>query len=183
MIDTSPFELRLLAENDLPKVLEWRNSERVRANMYTDHVISPEEHRRWFEKQRGQPANEKYLIFASRDRPLGFVSLTRFNPVSETCYWAFYLGETDVPRGTGAIMEFMAIDYAFRELSVRKLCCEVFVFNAAVIKLHHKFGFVEEGRFAEHVLKNGNYEDIVSLALFQREWSRLRPTLYKLCFR
>lgn len=164
-------------------VLEWRNSERVRANMYTDHVISAAEHRRWFETLRNRPATEQYFIFETNDRALGFVSFTRFNPTSNVCYWAFYLGETEVPRGIGAAMEFIAIEFAFRNLNVRKLCCEVFVFNAPVIKLHRKFGFVEEGRFVEHVLKNGKYEDVVSLALFEPEWSRIRPTLYKLCFR
>ncbi|MBI3899053.1 MAG: UDP-4-amino-4,6-dideoxy-N-acetyl-beta-L-altrosamine N-acetyltransferase [Gammaproteobacteria bacterium] len=183
MIDSAQFKLRPLAEHDLELVLAWRNSERVRANMYTDHVISLDEHRRWFERLRDHPTPEKYLIFESAERPLGFVSFTRFNVASDLCYWAFYLGETEVPRGTGAIMEFMAIEYALRELKLRKLCCEVFVFNAPVIKLHHRFGFIEEGRLKEHMLKAGKYEDIVSLALFERDWENIRPSLYKLCFR
>lgn len=183
MIDPSQFKLRPLTESDLATVLAWRNSERVRENMYTDHAISMEEHRGWFEKQRSSSGPDKYLIFESTGRPLGFVSFTRFNIASGVCYWAFYLGETDVPRGTGAIMEYMAIEYAFRDLNIRKLCCEVFTFNAPVIKLHHKFGFTEEARLKEHMLKNGKYEDIVSLALFQRDWKDLCSNLYKLCFR
>lgn len=183
MINPSDFTLRPLTEHDLPRVLEWRNSERVRANMYTERIISMKEHQCWFEKQCGNSVNEKYFIFESKNRPLGFVSFTRFNPASGTCYWAFYLGEANVPRGSGAIMEFMAIEHAFRELVIRKLCCEVFVFNTLVIKLHRKFGFVEEGRFAEHMFKNDKYEDIVCLALLKREWDNIRPALQRLCFR
>lgn len=183
MINPLDFALRPLTELDLPNLLEWRNLERVRTNMYTDRIISMTEHQYWFEKQSGNSANEKYFIFESNKRPLGFVSFTRYNPDSGTCYWAFYLGETNVPRGTGAIMEYIAIEHAFRELAIRKLCCEVFVFNTSVIKLHRKFGFMEEGRFTEHMLKNEKYEDIVSLALFRREWVNIRAKLKRLCFR
>jgi len=42
--------LRPIEEGDLATVLEWRNSERIRANMYTDHLISREEHRAGFAK-------------------------------------------------------------------------------------------------------------------------------------
>jgi RimJ/RimL family protein N-acetyltransferase len=67
-------------------------------------------------------------------------------------------------------MEFFALDYAFLILKIRKLCCEVFTFNGGVIKLHEKFGFIQEGRFIEHYLKNGKYEDIVCLAKFGASW-------------
>ena len=44
------YRIRQLEESDIEQVLKWRNSEHVRANMYTDHIINIDEHRRWFEK-------------------------------------------------------------------------------------------------------------------------------------
>ena len=41
-------DLRPLQADDKDQILAWRNSPDVRAYMYTDHVISPDEHARWF---------------------------------------------------------------------------------------------------------------------------------------
>jgi RimJ/RimL family protein N-acetyltransferase len=68
-------------------------------------------------------------------------------------------------------MEFFALSYAFEVLGIRKLCCEVFLFNTNVIKLHEKFGFKKEGHFTKHYSKNDIYEDIVCLAKFKDNWS------------
>jgi len=79
-------------------------------------------------------------------------------------------------------MEFFSLDYAFLTLKIRKLCCEVFTFNGGVIKLHEKFGFVQEGRFVEHYKKNEGYEDIVCLAKFASSWADDRPAFEKRLF-
>ena len=41
-------ELRPLNSGDKDRMLAWRNSPEVSAYMYTDHLIAPEEHERWF---------------------------------------------------------------------------------------------------------------------------------------
>ncbi len=80
-------------------------------------------------------------------------------------------------------MEYIAIQYIFENINIQKICCEVFNFNTATIKLHKKFGFREEGYFYNHILKNGNYEDIVFLSLFKVEWSDLNKKIEKKLFR
>ena len=163
------YSIRPIESIDKDCILQWRNSDRVRCNMYSDHVISQQEHDAWFARALADTPGS-YLIFLYKDKPMGFVSFTNISTANGRCYWAFYLGETDVPRGAGSVMEFFALDYAFLTLKIRKLCCEVFTFNGSVIKLHEKFGFVQEGRFVEHYLKNGKYEDIVCLAKFGATW-------------
>lgn len=169
MFNYDSFSIRPIEVNDKDRILLWRNSERVRCNMYTDQIISRQEHDAWFARVlTDTPAH--YLIFMHKESPIGFISFTNISAANGRCYWAFYLGETDVPRGVGSVMEFFALDYAFLTLKIRKLCCEVFSFNESVIKLHEKFGFAQEGRLVEHYLKNMNYEDIVSLAKFGLNW-------------
>lgn len=98
------------------------------------------------------------------------------------CFWGFYLGEVDVPRGSGAVMEFFALEHIFEGLNMRKVCCEVFSFNRTVIKLHKKFGFVEEGCFVKHISKSGKYEDVVPMAMFAEDWIKVKPKLERLLF-
>lgn len=175
MFKYANYSIRPIEILDKNLILQWRNSDSVRSNMYNDHLISEEEHESWFTSALVEK-NAAYLVFLYEARPIGYISFKNISGVHERCYWAFYLGEVDVKRGCGSIMEFFALDYAFLTLKIRKLCCEVFAFNNSVIKLHQKFGFMQEGRFVGHYKKNEGYEDIVCLAKFASSWADERPT-------
>lgn len=160
----------------MQKVLEWRNSNRIRANMFTDHCITCEEHQIWFDKVN-QSKSDIYKIFEFQGRPLGLVCFTNIDRKNNRCHWGFYLGEENLPKGTGLLMGYLGVKYAFEDLGIRKLCSEVFAFNISSIKFHKKLGFKEEGFFSKHVFKSGNYEDVILFALFDEDWSKNRLNL------
>lgn len=163
------FNLRPIEERDLDLVLGWRNSDRVRTNMYTDHIITPDEHRSWYERTR-QTEFPQTLIFEYRGIPAGLKSFTQVDRSNSRCYWGFYLGKSELPRGCGTAMGFLALEYIFEQQNFHKVCAEAFVFNEGSVKYHTRLGFVQEGRFAQHVLKRGRYEDILSFAIFRDDW-------------
>lgn len=163
--------LRPLEEQDLSLVLGWRNSDRVRAMMYTDAILSEVEHQHWFERLQASQQDALCYIFELHGEPVGVVNFTQFDARRERCTWGFYLGREGLPRGTGTYMGLLALKQAFGKLGILKLCGEVFAFNEASIAYHQRLGFVEEGRFRRHVWKNGKYEDIIYFAKFYNdEW-------------
>lgn len=182
MIEHKGFRLREMAEGDLETVLGWRNQPWIRANMYTDHEISLEEHRSWFSRAKHDPAS-LHLVCESEGEPIGCVNFTQIDRKNGRAFWGFYLGEENGPKGRGAAMEYLALQYAFGPLALRKLCAEVFSFNEKVLKLHDKFGFRQEGVYRRHMLKNGEYQDVVAIALFRDEWEGVAARLEKICFR
>jgi UDP-4-amino-4,6-dideoxy-N-acetyl-beta-L-altrosamine N-acetyltransferase len=173
-------QLRPLDAGDCERVREWRNSDHVRRGMYTDHVIQVDEHDAWIARALASQ-NARFLIAELDGIPVGFVSFTSITPqpplAGATSDWAFYIGEPWTPRGVGSCMEVRALDHAFEVLHVRKLSCEVLESNIAVVRMHEKFGFSEEGLFRKHVLKNGQPEDVHRLALFADEWRRNRTAI------
>ncbi len=175
------YSIRPIEPIDKDYILQWRNTERVRCNMYNDNIISQQEHDAWYSRALVD-TSASYLLFLYEGRAIGLISLTNINHQHGRCSLGFYLGETDVPRRAGPAMEFMAIDYAFLTLKIRKLCGEVFTFNVRGIRLHEKFGFAHEGKFIEHYLKNGKYQDIVCLVKFGATWSEEREKLKIRCF-
>jgi UDP-4-amino-4,6-dideoxy-N-acetyl-beta-L-altrosamine N-acetyltransferase len=181
MLKREDCNLRLLGAEDLEIVLAWRNSERIRANMYTDHLITLAEHRAWFERSKKQTTSV-YLIFEVQNRSVGLVYFTGIDMKNGRSYWGFYLGEENLPHGCGTALGVIGIAYAFTQLNIRKLCGEAFAFNGPSIRFHKKLGFVEEGRFMKHVLKRGIYEDVVSFALFQEDWENNRQVLDEIAF-
>lgn len=168
-------QLRPMTDNDLEMVLEWRNASGVRKNMYTQQVISLAEHRNWWARTKDRNA-DKYLIFEANGAPTGLVAFNNIEPAHETSDWAFYASQNASP-GMGSRMEFLALDYAFNQLLLNKLCCEVLAFNSGVLSLHNKFGFREEGLFKSQKKYEGVFVDILRLAIFAPEWSRKRPQL------
>lgn len=136
--------------------------------MYTRHEITIEEHMTWWEKTR-QRRDQQYRMFEFAGKPEGIVAFTGIDEDNKNSSWAFYTAP-DAPRGTGLRMEFLALEYAFSQLMLHKLFCEVLAFNAPVIKLHQKFGFKVEGIFREHHMVDGTFIDVYRLGMFKSEW-------------
>lgn len=175
-MERNNFNLRDIQQDDLKMILEWRNSERVRVNMYNDRLISWAEHCKWFDSLKDK-TNSKYKLFECFSIPTGVISFNSIDNENGTCFWGFYLGRTPAEKRTGIIMGFLGIEYAFEVLGIRKICGEAFRFNEGSIRFHQKLGFVQEGLFTKHILKNGVYEDIIRFALFRDNWMNLKPSL------
>ncbi len=173
--------LRPILPGDKDILLAWRNSDQVRANMYMDHLIAPEEHERWFASALQHPS-ALFSVFVLRGVPVGFSSFTGISRDHQRCTWGFYLGEQGLPKGTGSALGYLALDYAFDTLGMYKLASEAFAFNQASVALHRKLGFREEGRLVEHYVKQGRREDIICFAKFRNQWESEREALRALCF-
>ncbi len=162
--------LRDLTLQDIELVREWRNSEEVSAYMYTSDVISIEQQLTWY-KKISDDESCKYWIIQHNETSIGLASITGINYQLNSCYWAFYLGNSSIRgSGIGAKVELSVINYVFNTLNLNKLRCEVFSFNDKVIKMHEKFGFRREAYYRQHCFKNGEFLDVVGLALLKQEW-------------
>ena len=177
LINTAEGQLRILKEEDWDMVLKWRNSDRVRLSMFSTHVITKEEHRNWYFNLDYNTC--RYFVFEYQQRPVGLVYFTEIDQNNNRCSWGFYLGETDVPPGTGLLMGYLSMEYVFTVLNIRKLCSQVLGNNETSFRYHHKLGFKEEGRLLKHVFHNGIYVDVIVMALFKNEWEGVRDDL---CF-
>jgi UDP-4-amino-4,6-dideoxy-N-acetyl-beta-L-altrosamine N-acetyltransferase len=160
--------LRKMTANDLSLVLEWRNSPRIRSYMYSDDIITWEEHEGWFGKQV-QSGKAIPFIFEFNGIPAGLLQFKNIDRQSERCHWGFYLGRYDLPKGTGSYMCELGLRMAFEVLDFRKICGEVLHYNMPSIGLHQRLGFVLEGTSARHVMKNGQYIDVLHYAKFREQ--------------
>jgi UDP-4-amino-4,6-dideoxy-N-acetyl-beta-L-altrosamine N-acetyltransferase len=166
--------LRAAGPDDSQRLLDWRNRPEVSAYMYTDHLISPDEHARWFAGALAA-AERRYWIIELDGEPVGLANLAGIDAARRRCEWAYYLAEPKTRgRGVGAVVEFMVIDHVFRVLSLHKLWCEVLIDNEAVWKLHESFGFVREALYRDHVWKAGRFQDVVGLGLLAGDWAKVR---------
>jgi len=156
-------------------MLAWRNQPEVARWMYSDHLITEDEHRRFMDTALSDPAR-RYWIIEMDGAPVGLANLADISPTHRKASWAYYLADPATRgQGVGAFVEVFVLDYVFRELGLNKLCCEVLVENEAVWKMHEGFGFTREALFRAHVWKGGAPRDVVGLGILAEDWARARP--------
>lgn len=161
-----------MTEKDLESVLSWRNSEKVRAVMFTDHLITPEEHRRWFETLQQKPS-DRYLVFEYRGKPAGLAYFTGIDPVKARCAWGFYLGTEKLPNGAGTVMALLALDDAFDHLPIREVIGESFKFNQKAVHYQERLGF-RLSNTPQYREKAGRQEEVLSFVLDKPTWQSKR---------
>ena len=134
--------VRRMVAADLDTVLRWRNHADVRRYMYTQHEITAAEHRAWFERASADPRRH-LLIFEAGGVPAGFVSFA-LGDQAGVADWGFYLAP-DAARGQGQALGTAALEFAFKELKLSKVCGEALEDNERSIKFHERLGFAREG--------------------------------------
>jgi UDP-4-amino-4,6-dideoxy-N-acetyl-beta-L-altrosamine N-acetyltransferase len=158
---------RDLRRDDLSMVLGWRNATSIRAVMFNRREILPDEHIAWFERM-SRDEKHRLLIIEDSGGPQGFVQFSdaRVGGVSS---WGFY-ARPGAPRGAGRRIGFTALNFAFRNLHVHKVCGEALAFNEASIRLHERLGFTREGVLRHQHQEETSYHDVLCFGLLQSEW-------------
>jgi len=167
-----PITLVLLTALDTEsqmKVREIRNEDNVRKWMYTDHVIGANEHLGWINRLKHDDRQSVFVVLDDQHTPLGIVSVNAIDRLHKKTDWAYYLTET-ARGGLGSALEYSFINFIFDILGMEKLNCEVLKGNDAVVKLHKKFLFQEEGFRCSNILKNGLRIGVHFLGLTKENW-------------
>lgn len=159
--------VRLMTNDDLHRVLGWRNHPDIRRYMYTQHEIAMEEHQRWFERA-AQDQSKHLLIFEVGATPFGFIHFSQLSN-GVIADWGFYVAP-DAPKGYGRRLGRAALDYAFGELHLHKICGQALAFNERSIRFHRSLGFQQEGRLREQHFDGQQYHDVFCFGLLQPEW-------------
>lgn len=169
-------DLRKITEKDLPTIRIWRNSPEIRSKMYTRHEITETEHLEWWKSLDDK--KKMPLLYEAEGIPLGFLSINFINKENTVASWAFYAAP-EAPNGTGAKMEYRALDFAFFELKLHRLECEVLASNITVLSLHQKFGFQKEGTARERYFDGNSYIDVMTFGILAEEWKAKREEMRK----
>lgn len=159
--------LRPMAASDLQTVLQWRNHPAIRSSMLHQEEIRFADHQAWFERASTDTAR-RLLVAIDGDAAVGFVHFTHAVPAAVSD-WGFYAAP-GAAKGTGTRLCAAALDLAFGELGLHKVCGQVLDTNPASARLHMKLGFVQEGLLREHHLIGSRHHNLVCFGILKREW-------------
>lgn len=163
----SESRVRPMVSADLEQVLVWRNHPEVRRHMFTQHEITPQEHRQWFERCEGDP-RKHLLIYEMDQSATGFASLDQ-SVDGGIADWGFYLAP-DAPAGSGSGLGRAALTHAFGPLQLHKVCGQALATNERSIRFHQRLGFKTEGVLRDQHFDGARYHDVVCFGLLRHEW-------------
>ena len=120
-------------------ILNWRTSKRVAKYMKTEVNHGVQEQEQWIIKSRGC-ADFYHWLIVYQEKPIGYLSLSNYNPIGKSASWGFYIGEKEY-AGLGGLLPPFFYRFCFSELGVEKINAEILYFNTSVIELHKLHGY------------------------------------------
>ena len=173
------YTFRLATSEDKWDVFKWRNSEKVRAAMLTQHEISKDEHSAWWDRKLND-VTFRILLLEDSDSVKAVQIFFDINATKDA-WWAFYF-TPNAPEDMGTMLNFWKVTelagltFAFEHLKLQNLICEVLKSNPGVLNWHKRFGFeIQDQSLSDNT---GSY-DLEVLAMtrevfsekIQKKWS------------
>lgn len=108
------------------------------------------------------------------DEMIGCGMIALMNRYNRRCMLGIGLGWNRDNWGRGYASEALQaiVNYCFKELNMNRIGAEIYEFNAPSIKLFERNGFQLEGRFRQHIFKDGVFKDELLYSLLQEDWEK-----------
>ena len=151
------------------KVRRWRNKERIRKSMLTQHHISKEEHFRWIESL-AHDDNQKFWVVFTNDVSIGSVYLQNINYSKLSSEWGFYIGEDAyIGKGLAKHIVYKLLQHFFEAMKFNVLFTKVFSGNDLALKTYRRFKFAEMGRS-----RDNSGGETVTLSFSKSDWEKYK---------
>jgi UDP-4-amino-4,6-dideoxy-N-acetyl-beta-L-altrosamine N-acetyltransferase len=151
-----------LNDDEKEMIRNWRNHESIRNMMYSDHIITIDEHSKFIIGLRNA-SNNFYWMVRKNQENIGTISLNRVDFKNFNAYIGIY-SNPNLSKMGGLLIECLKM-LAFNEVKLHTLKLEVIEGNERAINFYKKSGFLEEGRLREFVFKNGKWLDVIVMGI------------------
>lgn len=169
--------LTAVTPTDLPVLTKWW-SDADFLRLYDSVPAYPKTEAQLAKRiEEGQKADTTFLFAIrplSTNDLLGLLELDGVMWSHGTSFVSIAIGEAE-NRGKGYGREAMqlALEFAFRELNLHRVCLTVFSYNLAAINLYESLGFIREGIYREHLQRDGQRHDMILYGQLHDEWLQI----------
>ncbi len=166
--------LRPILRTDLERCHRWLNDREVTRNLLREKPMLFATEEKWF---NGLPDRKNDFLFAIETLNgvhIGNMGIHQINWIDGTATTGAVIGEKAYwNKGYGTDAKQQVLDFAFNTLNLRKLCSAALSFNGKSLGYSKKCGYVEEGRLRRQVFRDGQYHDLIQLAIFKEDWQKI----------
>ena len=169
IIEGEKLLLRPITGEDTPLIVRWRNTESVRQNFIFREKFTEELHNHWLDTKVASGEVVQYIIVDKSDqKPVGSVNFRDISEKNRSADYGMFIGEESA-RGKGLGTETVRLftAFGFETLGLHRISMRVLGGNEASIRSCEKGGFVREGVFRDMVLLDGEYRDVIFMAMLE----------------
>ena len=172
-ITTERLILRLFQLSDAQRVSELCNNYNIyKSTLGLPYPYPVESALAWIPTHEENFDNDKHYEFAITDKNTGelygaiALSNNKAYKNGEIAYWVGeeYWGKGYAPEALKGLIEF-----AFTERGYHKVWGRFFTSNPASGRVMEKVGMLKEGLLAEHVIKEGKFEDLILYGILNKK--------------
>lgn len=169
------YKLRELRKTDMPIVNEWRNDSELIAQLGAPfRYINLDVDYKWFDNymmSRNTEIRCAVVETSEESDILGLVSLTNINLDFRSADFHIMIGNRmDRGKGIGKFALEEILKHAFYNMNLNRVELSVLEGNVHAIKLYEKFGFKQEGIKRQSAYKNGEFVNMIIMALLKEEY-------------
>ena len=161
--------LRPMEKSDADDVVRMRQDPAVLEQLFSNQAPTRKSHLRWFQQIQADGTRQEFMIIeGATGRCIGTIGLNHIVPEHHRAEFGIMIGDAET-YGKGLAFEAsqLLLDYAFNKLGLHRVCLHMFSDNKPARYLYRKLGFVQEGVLKQHVCKNGEYRDVVVMAVLR----------------
>ena len=124
-------------------IVKWRNNKRVKNNFIVSENLTPETHEKWLKEKVEKGLVKQFIIIEKESKkPIGSVYFKDIDCDKGKAEYGIFVGEDDaVGKGYGNEAAELALEYAFKEMKLKRLFLRVFEDNIVAIKSYENAGF------------------------------------------
>jgi len=165
--------LRPVAEEDLPRWVEWINDPEVtRFTGLEAGTATLEGEQEWFRSVTSPECRPRNWQIEVGGRHIGGCSLDP-GAAGQTAVFGIIIGDkTAWGKGYGQAALREVLRMGFAQMGLHRIHLEAFADNARAIRCYEKCGFRSEGLHRKARFKRGEWRDTVSMAILRGEWER-----------
>lgn len=166
MIAGERVQLREIEEEDLEVIVAWRNDPEILKWLFSYLPLCMSKQRTWYKTYVEDDTQQIFAVEVGK-KSVGTVGLSHIDYRNQRAELGILMDKNWQKKGIGREALNLLIEFAWNEMNLRKIKALVLKENEAAIKLYKSCGFVEEGVLKEEIYKNGEFKDVIVMALMR----------------
>ncbi len=170
VINGEKVSLRPISREDTPLIVAWRNTPSVFRHFIFRQPFTAQLHENWLKTKVDTGKVIQYIITEKNGRPVGSVYFRDVDRENDSAEYGIFIGEEDaLGRGLGTETARLFTRFGLDVLKLHRISLRVLGSNDIARRSYEKAGFVTEGIFRDMVKLDGEYMDVVFMALLGEE--------------
>lgn len=168
------YRLREIERDDVQIINLWRSDRELIDKLGAPfRYINKEVDYKWYDNYMLNRGNTiRCAIIDDKNQIKGLVSLTNIDWFNKNAIFHIMIGSSsDRNKGIGYYAANELLKHAFFDMNLNRVELSVLENNKRAIALYDKVGFKREGLKRKAIYKNGEFKDMISMAILKEDFS------------